>query len=158
MALTVLLCCCVCAAHIPPLLVATSGACAAQVPQRPPSSPAMMCCATQAFCSFSLTCWRLCACCILHHLLVIHLQVRVLLKSPKGPEVSPTDVFSYNAGFSNPLFRIKVNNIQMKETQEENAKTNAEVGIDTQHATAAARCRRGAAAAAVCMLHTAATA
>jgi hypothetical protein len=54
-------------------------------------------------------------------------QVRVLLKSPKGPEVSPSDVFSYNAAFSNPLFRIKVNNIQMKETQEENAKTNAEV-------------------------------
>jgi hypothetical protein len=53
--------------------------------------------------------------------------VRVLLKSPKGPEVSPSDVFSYNAAFANPLFRIKVNNIQMKETQEENAKTNAEV-------------------------------
>jgi hypothetical protein len=51
----------------------------------------------------------------------------VLLKSPKGPEVSPADVFSYNAAFSNPLFRIKVNNIQLKETQEENAKTNAEV-------------------------------
>jgi hypothetical protein len=56
-------------------------------------------------------------------------QVRVLLKSPKGPEVARTDVFSYNAAFSNPLFRIKVNNIQMKETQEENAKTNAEVSI-----------------------------
>jgi hypothetical protein len=58
-------------------------------------------------------------------------QVRVLLKSPKGPEVAPTDMFSYNAAFTNPLFRIKVNNIQMKETQEENAKTNAEVRQQT---------------------------
>lgn len=53
--------------------------------------------------------------------------MRVLTKSPKGPEVQPTDVFSYNTTFTNPLFRIKINNIQMKETQEENAKTNAEV-------------------------------
>ncbi|KAF6264244.1 Cullin-domain-containing protein [Scenedesmus sp. NREL 46B-D3] len=65
-------------------------------------------------------------------------KVRVLLKSPKGPEVSPSDVFSYNAAFSNPLFRIKVNNIQMKETQEENAKTNAEVVQERQHAIDAA--------------------
>jgi hypothetical protein len=54
-------------------------------------------------------------------------QVRVLTKSPKGPEVGSDDVFSYNAAFSNPLFRIKVNNIQLKETQEENAKTNEQV-------------------------------
>jgi hypothetical protein len=52
----------------------------------------------------------------------------VLVKSPKGPEVSPSDMFKYNASFSNPLFRIKINNIQLKETAEENAKTNAEVG------------------------------
>jgi len=38
-------------------------------------------------------------------------------------------VFKYNAAFSNPLFRIKINNIQLKETAEENAKTNAEVGM-----------------------------
>jgi hypothetical protein len=36
-------------------------------------------------------------------------------------------VCRYNAAFSNPLFRIKINNIQLKETAEENAKTNAEV-------------------------------
>jgi hypothetical protein len=57
-------------------------------------------------------------------------QARVLVKSPKGPEVSPTDMFKYNAAFSNPLFRIKINNIQLKETAEENAKTNAEVRKD----------------------------
>jgi hypothetical protein len=52
----------------------------------------------------------------------------VLVKSPKGPVVSPSDSFRFNEAFSNPLFRIKINNIQLKETAEENAKTNAEVG------------------------------
>ncbi|KAF8068312.1 CUL4A [Scenedesmus sp. PABB004] len=65
-------------------------------------------------------------------------KVRVLTKSPKGPECGPDDVFSYNAAFSNPLFRIKINNIQLKETQEENAKTNAEVVQERQHAIDAA--------------------
>ena len=54
-------------------------------------------------------------------------QVRVLGKSPRSAEVGRADVFSYNASFTNPLFRIKINNIQLKETAEENAKTNAEV-------------------------------
>jgi hypothetical protein len=40
-------------------------------------------------------------------------------------------VCRYNAAFSNPLFRIKINNIQLKETAEENAKTNAEVRADS---------------------------
>lgn len=62
---------------------------------------------------------------------LLNSQVRVLTKTPKGPEVSPSDVFSYNAAFTNPLFRIKINNIQLKETQEENAKTNEQVGPDT---------------------------
>eukprot|EP00775_Hariotina_reticulata_P012777 gene12777-12905_t len=65
-------------------------------------------------------------------------KVRVLSKSPKGPECNPGDVFSYNAAFSNPLFRIKINNIQLKETQEENAKTNAQVVQERQHAIDAA--------------------
>eukprot|EP00878_Enallax_costatus_P027457 GHUV01029571.1.p1 GENE.GHUV01029571.1~~GHUV01029571.1.p1 ORF type:complete len:230 (+),score=49.47 GHUV01029571.1:441-1130(+) len=54
-------------------------------------------------------------------------KVRVLTKNRKGPEVSPSDVFAYNSAFSNPLFRIKINNIQLKETQEENTKTNEQV-------------------------------
>jgi hypothetical protein len=55
-------------------------------------------------------------------------QVRVLLKNPKSPEVGEDDTFSYNADFSNPLYRIRINNIQMKETTEENVKTNEQVG------------------------------
>eukprot|EP00879_Flechtneria_rotunda_P031663 GHRR01034612.1.p1 GENE.GHRR01034612.1~~GHRR01034612.1.p1 ORF type:complete len:688 (+),score=269.23 GHRR01034612.1:951-3014(+) len=65
-------------------------------------------------------------------------KVRVLTKIPKGPDVKLTDVFSYNSAFSNPLLRIKVNNIQLKETHEENAKTNAEVVQERQHAIDAA--------------------
>ena len=53
--------------------------------------------------------------------------MRVLLKSPKSPEVGEEDTFSYNADFSNPLYRIRINNIQMKETTEENVKTNEQV-------------------------------
>lgn len=55
------------------------------------------------------------------------LQVRVLVKEPKGREVDDTDVFRYNADFTERLFRIKINSIQMKETEEENKKTNDQV-------------------------------
>ncbi len=54
-------------------------------------------------------------------------QTRVLLKEPKGREVDDKDVFSYNDEFSEKLFRIKINSIQMKETEEENVKTNDQV-------------------------------
>lgn len=50
--------------------------------------------------------------------------MRVLLKEPKGREVDDGDVFRFNDGFSEKLFRIKINSIQMKETEEENKKTN----------------------------------
>jgi hypothetical protein len=56
-----------------------------------------------------------------------HTQVRVLLKEPKGPEVDPGATFTYNAAFTHQLYRIKVNNIQLKETAEENTKTNEQV-------------------------------
>lgn len=41
---------------------------------------------------------------------------RVLNKAPKGKEVEPSDRFSFNADFKAKLFRIKINQIQMKET------------------------------------------
>lgn len=65
-------------------------------------------------------------------------KARVLTKSVKAPEVTSEDVFGYNAGFSAPLHRIKINNIQLKETSEENAKTNAEIVQERQHAIDAA--------------------
>eukprot|EP00873_Tetraselmis_striata_P009147 jgi/Tetstr1/429411/TSEL_019321.t1 len=60
-------------------------------------------------------------------------KVRVLLKEPKGRDVEDGDSFTFNAGFAEKLFRIKINNIQLKETEEENKKTNDQVLQDRQY-------------------------
>ena len=43
-----------------------------------------------------------------------HAQVRVLLKEPKGREVNDGDRFTYNAGLTEKLYRIKINSIQVE--------------------------------------------
>ncbi|GIL70584.1 hypothetical protein Vretimale_3704 [Volvox reticuliferus] len=68
-------------------------------------------------------------------------KVRVLIKDPKGRDVAGTDSFSFNASFSEKLFRIKINSIQMKETEEENKKTNEQVLQDRQYQIDAALVR-----------------
>ncbi|KAH9606913.1 hypothetical protein KSS87_009308 [Heliosperma pusillum] len=65
-------------------------------------------------------------------------KVRVLLKEPKGREVEDGDSFVFNEGFSAPLYRIKVNAIQMKETVEENTSTTERVFQDRQYQVDAA--------------------
>lgn len=62
-------------------------------------------------------------------------KVRVLKKEPKGREVEDHDVFSvdFEKLISNPLFRIRVNNIHAKETVEENTKTHSGVFKDRQY-------------------------
>ena len=65
-------------------------------------------------------------------------KVRVLTKHPKGREVSPTDTFTVNKAFTDPKFRIKINQIQMKETKEENRETHQRVAADRQFETQAA--------------------
>ncbi|KAK9797070.1 hypothetical protein WJX73_002435 [Symbiochloris irregularis] len=60
-------------------------------------------------------------------------KMRVLTKNPKGREVEDGDEFSFNEGFSAQLFRIKINSIQLKETVEENKKTNEQVMQDRQY-------------------------
>ena len=42
-------------------------------------------------------------------------------------------MFRFNADFNAPLYRIKINAIQLKETQEENKKTNDQVLQDRQY-------------------------
>jgi hypothetical protein len=37
----------------------------------------------------------------------------VLTKEPKGKDVDPSDAFWFNADFTNKLFRIKINTIQV---------------------------------------------
>ncbi|XKL62754.1 hypothetical protein PGB90_002587 [Kerria lacca] len=60
-------------------------------------------------------------------------KARVLLKTPKGREIEDGDVFSFNADFMNKLFRIKINQIQMKETMEEQKATEERVFQDRQY-------------------------
>lgn len=46
-------------------------------------------------------------------------KARVLTKLPKGREVNDRDHFRYNHEFTNKLFRIKINQIQLRESSEE---------------------------------------
>jgi cullin 4 len=68
-------------------------------------------------------------------------QVRVLRKEPKGREVEDGDVFHFNAAFTAPLFRVKINQIQMKETKQEVDATNERVFQDRQYQVDAALVR-----------------
>nr|CAB3492963.1 unnamed protein product [Digitaria exilis] len=65
-------------------------------------------------------------------------KVRVLQKIPKGRDVDDKDEFVFNEEFSAPLYRIKVNAIQMKETVEENTSTTERVFQDRQYQVDAA--------------------
>ena len=51
----------------------------------------------------------------------------------QGREVEDGDQFHFNADFSERLYRIKINAIQMKETVDENKKTNDQVLQDRQY-------------------------
>jgi hypothetical protein len=61
-----------------------------------------------------------------------------LTKSPKGKEVETTDSFSYNTSFTDAKMRIKINQIQLKETKEENKTTHERVAADRHYETQAA--------------------
>ncbi|CAG8463683.1 233_t:CDS:10 [Dentiscutata erythropus] len=60
-------------------------------------------------------------------------KVRVLVKYPKGRDISMTDEFSVNEEFEAKIFRIKINTIQLKETKEEHEMTTESVFMDRQH-------------------------
>lgn len=40
----------------------------------------------------------------------------MLRKQPAGRDVNDTDVFFFNADFTDPAFRVHINSIQVKET------------------------------------------
>ncbi|MED6159386.1 Cullin-4 [Stylosanthes scabra] len=65
-------------------------------------------------------------------------KVRVLQKIPKGRDVEDDDSFVFNDTFTAPLYRIKVNAIQLKETVEENTSTTERVFQDRQYQVDAA--------------------
>lgn len=65
-------------------------------------------------------------------------KTRVLAKAPKGRDVRPTDTFTVNRGFADPKYRVKINQIQLRETKEENQETHQRVAADRQFETQAA--------------------
>jgi cullin-4 len=65
-------------------------------------------------------------------------KARVLTKHPKGKDVKPTDTFTYNKSFTDPKMRVKINQIQLKETKEENKATHDRVAQDRRFETQAA--------------------
>jgi len=60
-------------------------------------------------------------------------RARVLSKTPRGRDVEDGDKFVFNYDFTNKLFRIKINQIQMKETNEEQKATEERVFQDRQY-------------------------
>ncbi|KAE9994625.1 hypothetical protein EG327_006768 [Venturia inaequalis] len=65
-------------------------------------------------------------------------KLRPLQKHPKGRDVNPTDTFSLNAGFTHEKYRVKINQVQLKETKEENKETHERVQADRNFETQAA--------------------
>ena len=65
-------------------------------------------------------------------------KLRPLTKHPRGREINDTDTFSVNLDFSHERYRVKINAIQLKETQEENKETHERVAADRQYETQAA--------------------
>lgn len=65
-------------------------------------------------------------------------RFRVVKKHPPGREVKSTDTFTYNKAFWDPKYRIKINQIQLKETKEENKNTHERIVQDRRFETQAA--------------------
>lgn len=60
-------------------------------------------------------------------------KARVLSKVPKGKDIVDGDKFIYNKEFTNALFKIKINQIQLKETYDEQKATEERVFQDRQY-------------------------
>ncbi|KAF2736045.1 Cullin-domain-containing protein [Polyplosphaeria fusca] len=65
-------------------------------------------------------------------------KLRPLTKHPKGRDINPTDTFTVNTHFSDPKYRMKINTVQLKETQQENKETHERVAADRNYETQAA--------------------
>lgn len=60
-------------------------------------------------------------------------KVRVLCKEPRSKDVFETDNFIFNSKFKHHLYKIKINQVQLKETQEEQEMTEERVFQDRQY-------------------------
>ncbi|XP_063729790.1 cullin-3-A-like [Symsagittifera roscoffensis] len=65
-------------------------------------------------------------------------QNRILVKTPKTKEIEPTDSFCVNDDFYSKLFKIRVTNIQAKESEPETKETREKVEDDRKHEIEAA--------------------
>ncbi|KAK4546256.1 hypothetical protein LTR36_001933 [Oleoguttula mirabilis] len=57
-------------------------------------------------------------------------KLRPLTKHPKGKDINTTDTFTINTAFEHPKYRVKINQVQLKETKEENKETHIRVAED----------------------------
>lgn len=57
-------------------------------------------------------------------------KVRVLVKTPRGRDVADMDAFEFNVAFKDEHVKIRINQIQQKETKEENRETTERVFTD----------------------------
>jgi hypothetical protein len=65
-------------------------------------------------------------------------KLRPLKKTPQGRDINKTDKFQVNTGFSHPKYRVKINQVQLKETKEENKTTHEKVLANREYETQAA--------------------
>ena len=57
-------------------------------------------------------------------------KLRPLTKHPKGREINDTDTFTVDTQFWHEKYRVKINQVQLKETKEENKETHERVAAD----------------------------
>lgn len=69
------------------------------------------------------------------------IPTRVLRKEPQGRDVGDNDLFHFNEAFKNERHRIRINQIQMKESTEEQASTETRVLLDRELVIQAAAVR-----------------
>ncbi|PNS17618.1 hypothetical protein CAC42_3013 [Sphaceloma murrayae] len=57
-------------------------------------------------------------------------KFRPLTKHPLGKDINAGDAFSVNNSFSHPRYRVRINQVQLKETKQENKETHERVAED----------------------------
>ncbi|KAK7207098.1 Cullin family-domain-containing protein [Myxozyma melibiosi] len=60
-------------------------------------------------------------------------KVRVLSKEPRGKNVNPGDKFAVNLKFEDKAYRLRINQVQLKETPEENKEVHEMVKRDREY-------------------------
>ncbi|VDK49594.1 unnamed protein product [Anisakis simplex] len=60
-------------------------------------------------------------------------KLRVILKTPRGKDIKPLDKFTFNEECNDKLYRIRICQVQMKETTEEHLQTEEQVFQDRQY-------------------------